>query len=229
MKILQAVMLIFSLGLAGMAQPRHHARNARPDLMSALLQLDRATAATNSDISHLQIGKWKGGWKTGFTTSNSHKNKAGQAAQSLQRNLTGALPQLIRDAINTHGALAPTFKVYEDVSLVVQTLDSLLDIAQEYGTKREYEPLIGDYNNLARTRRTLSAYIQQRAAAVDSGDISAYNSGFSPMSSSGGQNLPRRIIVDDTVRSRRSRSRVSRRSISAARKKKSVIRFNNVE
>jgi hypothetical protein len=221
MKLLQAVMLIFSLGLAGMAQPRRHAANARPDLMSALLQLDRATAATNSDISHLQIGKWKGGWKTGFTTSNTHKNKAGQAAQSLQRNLTGALPQLIREAINSHGALAPTFKVYEDVSLVVQTLDSLLDIAQEYGTKREYQPLIGDYNTLARTRRTISTYIQQRAEAIDAGGPSASNSRFSSMSFSSDRRLPRRIIVDDTVH--------SRRSVSASRKKKSIIRFNNVE
>lgn len=221
MKILRAVMLVFCLGLAGMAQPRRQAAPARPDLMSALLDLDRAAASTNSDISHLQIEKWKGGWKTGFTTSNSHKNKAGQAAQSLQRNLKGPLPGLIRDAINSHGGLAPTFKVYEDVSLVCQTLDDLLDVAQEYGDRSEYEPLIGDYNALARLRRFLSTYIQQRAAAADGGSASSY-SGFSAMSSSGnGQSLPRRIIVDDTV--------PSRGSVAAARKKKSTVRFNNVE
>lgn len=215
MKILQAVMLICSLGLAGVAQPRNQA--VRTDLMSTLLELDRTAAATNSDISHLQIEKWKGGWKTGFTTSNSHKNKAGQAAVSLQRNLKGALPDLIREAMNTRGGLDATFKVYEDVGLVCQTLDSLVEIAQQYGSREEYEPLIGDYNSLARLRRALSTYIHQKAAAIDGGRESSY-SGVSAMSSSDGQTLPRKIIVDDDSPAK---------TTTAVRKKKSTMQFSD--
>jgi len=59
---------------------------------STLLELDRIAAATNSDIGHLQIDKWKGGWKTGFTTSTSHRTQAGQSAQSLTRNLKTLCP-----------------------------------------------------------------------------------------------------------------------------------------
>lgn len=222
MKILQATMLIFSLGMAGMAQPRNQAP-VRTDLMSALLELDRTAAATNSDISHLQIEKWKGGWKTGFTTSSSHKSKAGQVAVSLQRNLGGALPDLIREAMNTRGGLDATFKVYEDVSLVVQTLDSLVEVAQQYGTRGEYEPLVGDYNSLARLRRTLSAYIHQKAALADGGSASSY-SGFSAMSSvSDGQPLPRRIVVDDAVPEKKSAASDKKK------KSKSTIPFNSVQ
>jgi hypothetical protein len=218
MKILQVAVLVCSLAMAGMAQSRNQAGSARTDLMSTLLELDRTAAATNSDISHLQIDKWKGGWKTGFTTNSSHKSQAGQAAQSLQRNLRGALPDLVRNALNSRGGLYATFKVYEDVNLVCEALDSLASTAQEYGRKEEYEPLAGDYNNLVRLRRALSTVLQQKAAAADS--AAGVPAEFSNVSSADGGALPRKIIVDDGVADRKS---------VAARKKKSSTRSSNVE
>jgi hypothetical protein len=221
MKILQAAILIFSLGLAGAAQSRNQAP-VRTDLMSTLLELDRTAASTNSDISHLQIEKWKGGWKTGFTTSTSHKNKAEQSAQALQRNLRGALPELIRDAMNTRGGLLPTFKVYEDVVLVCQTLDSLVETAEQYGSKEEYAPLMNDYNNLVRLRRVLSMYIQQRAAAADGGGSPASYSTFTSPVSTEGTPLPRKIIVDDGM--------PDRKPVASPKKNtKSTIPYSNVE
>jgi hypothetical protein len=220
MKILQAAILIFSLGLAGAAQSRNQAP-VRTDLMSTLLELDRTAASLNADITHLQIEKWKGGWKTGFTTSNSHKSKAGQSAQALQRNLRGALPELIRDAMNSRGGLLATFKVYEDMNLVCQTLDSLVDTAEQYATKEEYAPLMNDYNNLIRLRRVLSTYIQQRAAAADGGASPAAFTTFSSPIATDGSPLPRKIIVDDGA--------PDKRSATAAKKKKGAIQYSNVD
>jgi hypothetical protein len=219
MKILQAAILIFSLGLAGAAQSRNQVP-VRTDLMSTLLELDRTAASLNADISHLQIEKWKGGWKTGFTTNSSHKNKAGQSAQALQRNLRGALPELIRDAMNTRGGLLATFKVYEDMNLVCQTLDSLVETAEQYATKEEYAPLMNDYNNLIRLRRVLSTYIQQRAAAVDGGASPASFTTFSSPIVTDGSPMPRKIVVDDGV--------PDKKSSTAAKKKKGTIQYSNV-
>src|SRR5258708_8193339 len=167
MKILKIAILVCSLGLSGMAQSRNQAGAGRTDLTSTLLELDRIAAPANRDIGHMQIEKWKGGWKTGCTTSTSHRTQAGQSAQSLTRNLKTALPDLIRAALNSRGGMYTTFKVYEDVNLVCQTLDSLVSTAEEYGRKEEYAPLARDYNNLLRLRRSLSAYIEQKAAAPD--------------------------------------------------------------
>lgn len=217
MKILRFAMLMVSLSVAGMAQSRNQAGNGRMDLTSALLELDRTAAATNSDISHLQIEKWKGGWKTGFTTNSSHKNQAAEVAQSLQRNLHGALPDLIRNALNSRGGLFATFKVYEDVNLVCQSLDSLAATAQEYGKKEEYAPLAGDYNNLVKLRRVLSTYIQQRAAAAD-----GMNGTSSDFTSPGDGGLgPRKIVVDDGP--------APKKSMASARKKKSSVTYSNVD
>jgi hypothetical protein len=224
MKILRFAMLsaiiILSLSQRGLAQNRSQA-GARPDLMSALLELDRTAASTNSDISHLQIDKWKGGWKTGFTTSSTHKNQAGQTAMSLQRNLHGALPDLIRDALNSRGNLYTTFKVYEDVGLVCEALDGLATTAHEYGKQEEYAPLATDYNNLIRLRRVLSTYIQQKAAAVDGGGSSF--SSFTSVSSSDGLAMPKKIIIDDGVPDKKPS-----KSVAANKKKKaSGMPFSN--
>jgi hypothetical protein len=202
MKSFLAAFLFLMLSVPLVAQPRGRTQVApvRTDLTSMLLDLDRATAATLTDISHMHIERWKGGWKSGFTTSNVHKNHADEAAGALQRNLKGPLPEMIRTALNAHGNMAPTFKVYEDLSLVCETLDTLLMVTEEYGNRKdEYEPLAMDFNTLTRLRRGLSAYIMQRAAAADAGGFS----GGSPASFNsyapdpGTSELPRKIIIDD--------------------------------
>jgi hypothetical protein len=193
------------------------ANSAHPDLMSTLLELDRTAAATNSDIGHLQIDRWKGGWKTGWTT-NTHKDQAAHAAVSLQRNLKNALPDLIREAINQHGGMSATFKVYEDLNLVCETLDSLVDTAQQFGKKEESVPLSNDFGALVRLRRTMSSYIQQRAVAADGGGSQPTYTAFTPVTSSSDMQAPRKIIIDDDVQEKK-----------APKKKKGTIQFNNVE
>lgn len=217
------MLVVSSLGLSSLASAQNRTQaGGKPDLMSALLELDRTAASTNSDISHLQIEKWKGGWKTGFTTSSSHKNQAGQYAAALQRNLRGPLPDLIRDALNSRGNMYTTFKVYEDVSLVCESLDSLANTAHEYGKQDEYAPLATDYNSLIRLRRVLSSYIQQKAAAVDGGS-SMFNTSYTSAVSTDGLGMPKKIIIDDDEPARKPSKSV------AAKKKKtsSTMQFSN--
>lgn len=194
------IVLTLSLPLAAQQRGRTQVAPVRSDLTSMLLELDRTTAATLTDISHMHIERWKGGWKSGFTTSSSHKNHAEEAAGSLQRNLKGPLPEMIRDALNARGNLAPTFKVYEDLNLVCETLDTLLMATEEYGNrKEEYEPLAIDFNQLTRLRRGLSSYIMQRAAAADNGGFGAGSPASlnSYSSDSAPTDMPRKIIIDN--------------------------------
>ncbi|HET9181403.1 MAG TPA: hypothetical protein VFP59_04665 [Candidatus Angelobacter sp.] len=189
--------LLLSVPLAAQSRGRAQFTPARTDLESTLLDLDRASATTFTDISHMHIDRWKGGWKSGFTTSNAHKNHAEDAAGALQRNLRGPLPDMIRTALNAHGSLAPTFKVYEDLSLVCETLDTLLMVTEEYGNRKdEYVPLAIDFNNLARLRRSLSSYIMQRASAADNGGMGGSPAAFNSYDSSV-TGMPRKIIIDD--------------------------------
>jgi hypothetical protein len=135
------------------------------DLNTALIDLDRVSQATQSDIANMHVEKWKSGWKPGFLKGNSHQAEAQQAATSLQRNLAYALPELIHDVQNSRGSLSTTFKLYDDVSLVCEAVDSLINTSEAAGKKNEAAPLGDDYSALTRIRRSLSAYIQQASAS----------------------------------------------------------------
>jgi len=136
----------------------------RTDLNSALIDLDRASQATQNDIANLHVEKWKSGWKTGFLKDGSHKEQAQHAAGSLQRNLSAALPGLIHDVQSSRGSISASFKLYDDVTLLCETLDTLITASERAGKKNDAAPLEDDYSALARVRRSLAAYIQQSAA-----------------------------------------------------------------
>jgi hypothetical protein len=140
------------------------ADTGRTDLNSTLISLDRVSQATQSDIANLHVEKWKSGWKSGFLKGGAHQAEAQQSATSLQRNLRYALPELVHNVQNSRGSMSTTFKLYDDVSLVCEAVDSLINASEAAGRKSEAAQLVDDYSALARVRRSLSGYIQQASA-----------------------------------------------------------------
>jgi hypothetical protein len=189
------------------------AGTGRTDLSSALIDLERISQATQTDIANLQVEKWKSGWKSGFLKDGSHKEQAQQAARSLQRNLSGALPGLIRDVQTSRGSISATFKLYDDVSLVCEAVDSLITASEAAGKKSEAAQLVDDFSALTRVRRSLSAYIQQASSTWESKGKMPYAAVSTPtmqpppqqqMSSPSSSTVitdqgVKKIIVDDTV------------------------------
>jgi len=163
---LAAIVLIsvsFAYGTNLSAQARG-ADSGRMDLNSALISLDRISQATQNDIANMRVESWKSGWKPGFMKGNQHQAEAQQAATSLQRNLRYALPELIHNVQSSRGSMSTTFKLYDDVSLVCEAVDSLINASEAAGKKSEAAPLADDYTALAKVRRSLSAYIQEASA-----------------------------------------------------------------
>jgi len=163
------ISLSFAYGVNVSAQARgahrtQPADNGRMDLNSALISLDRVSQATQSDIANMHVENWKSGWKSGFMKSGSHQAEAQQAATSLQRNLRYALPELIHNVQSSRGSMSTTFKLYDDVSLVCEAVDSLINASEAAGKKSEAASLADDYSALTKVRRSLSTYIQQASA-----------------------------------------------------------------
>jgi hypothetical protein len=163
------ISLSFAYGVNVSAQARgahrtQPADNGRMDLNSALISLDRVSQATQSDIANMHVENWKSGWKSGFLKSGSHQAEAQQAATSLQRNLRYALPELIHNVQSSRGSMSTTFKLYDDVSLVCEAVDSLINASEAAGKKNEAASLADDYSALTKVRRSLSTYIQQASA-----------------------------------------------------------------
>jgi hypothetical protein len=188
------------------------AGSGHADLNAALIDLERIAQATQNDIANLQVEKWKSGWKTGFLKDGSHKEQAQQAARSLQRNLSSALPGLIRDVQTSRGSISATFKLYDDVSLVVEAVDSLITASEAAGKKADAAPLNDDYSALTRVRRSLSTYIQQASASWETKGKAPYAALTVPSAQPAAPQVKpssstqvvteqgvKKIIVDDTV------------------------------
>src|SRR5262249_24308879 len=115
----------------------------------------------------------------------AHKD---QMTAALRRNLQFAVPNLIRDAQVSGGSISTTFKLYKDLTVVCESLDSLLPPGSREG-KTELTALSNDLSDMNRLREELSSYIQQTAASMESKNPQLVSSGRSP----------KRIVVDDNI------------------------------
>jgi hypothetical protein len=175
-----------------------------PALTSALNDLDRVSSATEVDIANMGSSSekndrsWKNAWRFWHPfSSSSHSTHDAQAAASLQRNLHDAMPLLVQNA-RTSGSFTATFKLYNNLSVVCELLDTLVSSSRSQGGKAD-TALANDSAAMGRIRQDLATYVEQTAASLDS--KSQYT--FTTSTPANGK-PPKRIVVDDTVPEKKS-------------------------
>jgi hypothetical protein len=151
-----------------------------------LLEVQQATQSANVNITRLRIDRWK--------ADSTEKAQQQQVADSLHKNITLAVPDLIGDVRSSHGSVSSTFKLYHNINVVFEYLNSLTDAAGSLGKKEEYEPLNGDVAALDKARQHLSAYIEQAAASLEN-KVRTAVAAATPAPTP--QATPKKIIVDD--------------------------------
>lgn len=161
--------LIFCLGLGAIAQqaPMNPQTQAPTDLNTILLQIQQATSSANVNIGKLRIEKWK--------TDSQQKQQMQQVADSLQKNITNAVPGLISDVQTSRGGVLASFKLYHNLNVVYEFLSSMAEAAGAFGKKDEYQPLEGDATALDTVRQNLSIYIEQAAGKMEAANRAAAN------------------------------------------------------
>lgn len=195
---LAAILILFlTLGLAAQTTkqsaaarpPQPAAQPSDPSLNATLNELQRACQAANGDIGKLRIDKWK--------VDGSQKAQMQQVAESLQKNITRAVPGLISDLQATPGSVAKAFNLYHNLTVVYEYLDTLSQAAGTYGKKEEYDPLSNDVANLDQVRGKLSDYIDQSATAMES-QLNQFKKPAPPKTTtSPAQTGPKKIIIDN--------------------------------
>ena len=171
------------------------------DLNSTLAELIRVAPATNQDLAFLQQ---QGGGLRRVAFWRVEKANNAQMEDALRRNLQFAVPSLIHDTQTSGGSVSTTLKLYRDLTVVCESLDSLLPPGSR-GSKSELMALSNDLSDMNRLREDLFSYIQQRAASMESKNRQ-------PSSLSG--RAPKKIIVDDNIPEKPSPKKRSIRSIS---------------
>jgi hypothetical protein len=166
-----------------------------PALTSALNDLDRVSSATEADLANMGSGgekndrSWKNAWRFWHPFSSPRATYDEKAVASLQRNLHDAMPGLIQNA-RTSGTFAATFKLYNNLSVVCELLDSMVNSSHSQG--KVDTALANDSSAMGRIRQDLAGYVEQTAASLDA------RSPYAVPTPSNGK-APRRIVVDDTV------------------------------
>ena len=177
--------LVFSIGLFAQS-PASVSTPPSPvarDLNATLAELVRVAPATSQDLTNLQQQGGRLHWVTFWQGDKAQKARMTAA---LRRNLQFAVPDLIHDAKASGGSISTTFKLYKDLTLVCESLDSLLPPDSQDG-KTELTALRNDVSDMNRLREELSSYIEQTATSMDAQLVSSTG------------RSPKRVIVDDNI------------------------------
>lgn len=178
--------LALSLSLAGqsrlVALTNPAAVPVAVDLNSSLFDATRVAAATDRDLANSNL---EGGTVQRLEFWRRQRAHKAQTAASVRRNLELAVPNLVRDVENSHGSISSTFKLYNDLNLVCESLESLVSSGGQAG-KSKYPALSTDLSEMNRLREQLSSHIQYTAAVLERNHPELALSGH-----------PKKIIIDD--------------------------------
>jgi hypothetical protein len=130
---------------------------AVPAVLAADLdRLQVAAAQTTADISRMRIDKWK--------TDGDSKKEEQSNANSLQRNLSSALPGLISNYRAEPQNLNTGFKLYRNLNALYDVLSSFAEAAGAFGPKSDYETLAQQLNVFDTARRDLGDNLETLTA-----------------------------------------------------------------
>lgn len=188
------MVLAMSLSLAGqsrlIALANPSAAPVAVDLNSSLFDMTRVAAATDRDLASSNL---EGGTIQRLEFWRRQRAHKAQTAASVRRNLQLAVPNLVRDVQSSHGSISSTFKLYNDLNLVCESLESLVSSGGQ-ASKSKYPALSTDLSDMNRIREQLSSHIQYTAAVLEGNHPELALSGH-----------PKKIIIDDDVPVRRKK------------------------
>ncbi len=161
---------------------------AGPGNVSPLLGQIQAIARTaTADVSLLTIRKWK--------VANDAKNDAETKAESIQRNLTLALPAIVSQVQASPNDFAANLKLYRTLDVLYDVLASLAESAGAFGSRNEFDPLAADLNRIDQARRALGDRLEALASAKDA-EIARLQ-GQVKTARAAAATQPKKVIVDD--------------------------------
>lgn len=172
---------------SGQGQPVSYASVTQ--LNGLLSQLDATSKNTQADLVKLRIEKWK--------TDGSYKRQALGNVDSIQRNLQGALPEIIGQLRNAPEDLPTTFKLYRNLDALYDVLGGVVEGAGAFGSKDDLQALSNDLNAFEGSRRQLAERIENLASSKQA-EITRLSSALKTAQAAAEAAPPKKVVVDDT-------------------------------
>jgi hypothetical protein len=158
-------------------------------LNGMLTQLEDTSKKTQGDLQKLRIEKWK--------TDGSYKKQALGNMESIQRNLEGALPEIIGQLRSTPESLPATFKLYRNLDALYDVLGSVTEGAGAFGSKDDLQSLSTDLSTFENTRKELADRLVNLSTAKEA-EINRLRTDLTKAQAMIPAEPPKKTIVDDT-------------------------------
>lgn len=188
---LGASLLALSLCFAGMGRAQQTAPTPVGDVQPLLASLDQAAGSARVSLAKLRIERWK--------TQSDVKRRLQSDAQSIERNLTQALPALAESLRAAPQSLTANFAMYRNLSALHDVMGFLTQSAGAVAPEAEFEALAQDAERLDEIRRSFADRMEALAAGTDAEIARLQNlvrSAQTPPAP------PKRIVVDDSAPSK---------------------------
>ena len=158
-------------------------------LNGLLSQLEDASKATQADLTKLRIERWK--------TDGSTKKQVLANADSIQRNLQGALPEIIAQLRAAPENLSASFKLYRNLDALYDVLGSVVESAGAFGPKDDFQALSNDLNAFESSRRALGERLENLTSAKEN-EIARLRTDLKAAQAAIPATPPQKTVVDDT-------------------------------
>jgi len=158
-------------------------------LSQALNQLTQTAQQSVTDLTKVRVDKWK--------TDDRSKDQSRSNIESLQRNLTSALPALVQQVQANPANLTPIVKLYRNLNAVYDVMVSVTESTGAFGSKDDYELLASDAGNMDTVRRSIAEQLEQMAANQDA-QVARMAQARAQQQAAAVAAPPKQVIVDDT-------------------------------
>ncbi len=160
-----------------------------PDITPTLDALEQTARNGVSDISHLRIEKWK-------ADSTSRKN-AQSDSDSIQRNMSSALPELIAKVRSAPQDLNANFRLYRNLNVLYEYFVRFTETAGAFGSREDFDTLSHDLQGLENARRGMADRVDSLSSSAQT-ELTQYRAQFRAAQAAATAPPPKKIVIDDS-------------------------------
>ena len=157
-------------------------------LNGLLSQLEAASKTTQADLAKVRIERWK--------TDGGSKKQALANVDSIQRNLQGAMPEILAQLRSTPEDMPATFKLYRNLDALYDVMGSVVESTGAFGAKDDLQALSNDLNTFENTRKQLAGRIESLSAEKEA-EIVRLRADLKTAQAAIPVAPPKKIVVDD--------------------------------
>jgi hypothetical protein len=159
-------------------------------ILPDLDRLESMASEANHDLGYMRIEKWK--------ADSDSKRQAQATADSVQRNLTSALPALISNVRSAPQDLAAEFKLYRNLNALYDVFASLTESTGAFGAKSDYDALARQLDVIDSVRRDLGNAIESLTSSTQS-ELTQLRTEVHTLQQAAATppTPPKKVIVDD--------------------------------